>query len=115
MRACAAGRARLCARPVPPVIPAPSPSFLRRQEQARQAARALAPNLWRQPNATQAGRQDAKARTDAGARLDSCLRRNDGMGLWGWKVSGGGRSLPPTPHLTSPLKGGRDELGKEWG
>ena len=26
--------------------------------------------------------------------------------------SAGGRSLPPTPHLTSPLKGGRDELGR---
>ena len=24
----------------------------------------------------------------------------------------GGGSLRPTPHLTSPLKGGRDELGK---
>ena len=24
----------------------------------------------------------------------------------------GARSQPPTPHLTSPLKGGRDELGK---
>ena len=25
-----------------------------------------------------------------------------------------GRSVRRTPHLTSPLKGGRDELGKEW-
>ena len=31
----------------------------------------------------------------------------------------GGGSVPPTPHLTSPLEGGRDELGKgevgQWG
>ena len=27
----------------------------------------------------------------------------------------GARSVPPTPHLTSPLKGGRDELGKGGG
>ena len=33
-----------------------------------------------------------------------------------WERSGrkqaAARSQPPTPHLTSPLKGGRDELGK---
>ena len=25
--------------------------------------------------------------------------------------AGGGGSQPPTPHLTSPLEGGRDEMG----
>ena len=42
---------------------------------------------------------------------------------WGWRGrlgrerAAGGCSVPLTPHLTSPLKGGRDELGKEagWG
>ena len=31
-------------------------------------------------------------------------------------MSGGAGSVPPTPHLASPLKGGRDELGKgrDW-
>ena len=28
---------------------------------------------------------------------------------------GGGGSVPPTPHLTSPLRGERDELGKGGG
>ena len=65
----------------------------------------------------------------------SCLRRNDGgaVGMaegaaWvtegvGWRRRGwcgrlerdmtaGGRLLLLTPHLTSPLEGGRDELGK---
>ena len=28
---------------------------------------------------------------------------------------GGGRSVLPTPHLTYPLEGGRDELGKRAG
>ena len=31
---------------------------------------------------------------------------------WWRGTSGGAGSLPPTPHLASPLKGGRDELGK---
>ena len=39
----------------------------------------------------------------------SCLRRNDGI----FGSAAGGRSAPPTPHLTSPLKGGRDEFS--WG
>ena len=47
----------------------------------------------------------------------------DGMGCGGggcaaWVIgagtTGGSCSLPPTPHLTSPLEGGRDELGKGW-
>ena len=29
-------------------------------------------------------------------------------------AAGGVCSLPLTPHLTSPLVGGRDELGKGW-
>ena len=33
---------------------------------------------------------------------------------WGDRSAAGGRSVPPTPHLASPLEGGRDELGKEW-
>ncbi len=56
--------------------------------------------------------------------VGSCLRRNDGRGrgddggvdaLWrggGGGLAGGGGSRPRTPHLTSPLEGGRDELGK---
>ena len=28
--------------------------------------------------------------------------------------TGGGGSRRSTPHLTSPLEGGRDELGKGW-
>ena len=65
--------------------------------------------------------------------VGSCLRRNDGWGRrndgkggpgmmeWGWRGrlgrerAAGGCSVPLTPHLTSPLKGGRDELGKETG
>ena len=56
-------------------------------------------------------------------RLGSCLRRNDGKGRGmteeeaAWVVWGGSaivrRSRPRTPHLASPLEGGRDELGKE--
>ena len=48
----------------------------------------------------------------------SCLRRNDGMGrrndggAWAIEVcrAGGGGSRRSTPHLTSPLEGGRDEF-----
>ena len=53
--------------------------------------------------------------------VGSCLRRNDGKGrgygegaAWmdrGQTTDGAGSQLP-TPHLTSPLKGGRDELGE---
>ncbi len=58
---------------------------------------------------------------------DSCLRRNDGKGAGtteegagvavrtGWATrlhAWGGGSRRPTPHLTSPLEGGRDELGR---
>ena len=46
-----------------------------------------------------------------GGRAGSCLRRNDGGG--GRRKTAGGRSVPPTPHLASPLKGGRDEFS--WG
>ena len=35
-----------------------------------------------------------------------------GVGDWGVALVRG--SWRPTPHLTSPLKGGRDELGKGW-
>ena len=46
-----------------------------------------------------------------GEVLGSCLRRNDGGGgggvSVGWWLLG-----TPTPHLTSPLEGGRDELGR---
>ena len=35
-------------------------------------------------------------------------------GASGAGTTAGARSLPPTPHLTSLLKGGRDELGKGW-
>ena len=34
-----------------------------------------------------------------------------GCVLAAWRGVGAG-SLPPTPHLTSPLVGGRDELGR---
>ena len=36
---------------------------------------------------------------------------------WWCGMGGGAGSVPPTPHLASPLKGGRDELGKgrDWG
>ena len=75
-------------------------------------------------------RRDARA----AYRVGSCLRRNDGRGAGmteedaGMRrgrcgragrgaieagTTGGVRSLPRTPHLTSPLEGGRDELGKE--
>ena len=62
--------------------------------------------------------------------MGSCLRGGDGRGVGGvgaWvpacagmteggrRTAGGGGSGPLTPHLASPLKGGRDELGKEWG
>ena len=40
-------------------------------------------------------------------------------GIWQAQRSGcemgvGGGSVRPTPHLASPLEGGRDELGKGW-
>ena len=64
-------------------------------------------------------RQDARV----AYRVGSCLRRNDGKGVaWAMRGSGVGdrgaynrwRQLGiPTPHLTSPLRGGRDELGRE--
>ena len=109
--------------PPPPSFLRPIPSFLRRQEPGR-PPRPLPPALRR----SAAGRlrwceQPSRA-------LGSCLRRNDGggAGMTGqgsgnggtgeregrsgcWRAVGGG-SVPPTPHLTSPLKGGRDELGK---
>ena len=43
--------------------------------------------------------------------------RGDGRGA-AWAIgacrAGGGGSRCSTPHLTSPLEGGRDELGKGW-
>ena len=57
--------------------------------------------------------------------VGSCLRRNDGEGRGddgglgvgdrGVARFGGAGSWRSTPHLTSPLKGGRDELGKGVG
>ena len=46
-----------------------------------------------------------------------CAGGGDGRGgvAMGRGTAGGARSLPPTPHLTSPLEGGRDELGKGEG
>ena len=43
--------------------------------------------------------------------LPSFLRRQEwwGRGLGCWRAVGE-RALPPTPHLASPLKGGRDEF-----
>ena len=48
-----------------------------------------------------------------------CGRSGRGTGgvwcvVWviGRETTGGGGLWRPTPHLTSPLKGGRDELGK---
>ena len=41
-------------------------------------------------------------------RRRSCLRRNDEIA----RAALAPGSVPPTPHLASPLKGGRDELGK---
>ncbi len=55
----------------------------------------------------------------APSRRGSCLRRNDDGGAGaqerrsGRRRAVGARSQPPTPHLTSPLKGGRDEFS--WG
>ena len=59
---------------------------------------------------------------EGGGEGGSCLRRNDGKGrgdegerlarVIGACRAGGGGSLRPTPYLTSPLEGGRDELGK---
>ena len=94
-----------------------SPSFLRRQEPRRTTTLRPSPAR-RRSNVAWAARRNVAARSGAGARLASCLRRNDGEGAWGW--SGGRaarlvrRSRTPTPHLTSPLEGGRDELGKGW-
>ena len=41
----------------------------------------------------------------------------EGGAVWavGVLVAGGVRSLPLTPHLTSPLEGGRDEIGEGVG
>ena len=84
-----------------------------------------ASDIRRRSNLTWAGRRDGVACADSGGRLGSCLRRNDGKGRGmaekeaAWVVVGEGgsamvrRSRPRTPHLTSPLEGGRDELGKE--
>ena len=66
---------------------------------------------------------------NTGNRLGSYLRRNDGRGagyggvearVGGVEARVGDRGAheqwrqfgTPTPHLTSPLKGGRDELGR---
>ena len=45
----------------------------------------------------------------------SCAGRNGGEAI-GAQAGAGGRSVPPTPHLASPLKGGRDEFswGRAW-
>ena len=51
--------------------------------------------------------------TERGA--GSCLRGCDGEGRGGDRGSGEiwwAGSWPSTPHLTSPLEGGRDELGE---
>ena len=48
-------------------------------------------------------------------KVGSCLRRNDGGGAaWaiGVRRDWCGGSRRSTPHLTSPLEGGRDELGR---
>ena len=62
-------------------------------------------------------------RNDGDGGAGSCLRRNDGWGSAGMtegvigvsERAAGGCSVPLTPHLASPLKGGRDELGKRGG
>ena len=60
--------------------------------------------------------------TNRHCRVGSCLRRNDGEGCGNdergvaWVIGvcavGGDGSGLSTPHLTSPLEGGRDELGR---
>ena len=55
-------------------------------------------------------RDDERGRgDDAGAGGAGVTGREEGV-IGACTTSGGG-SWPPTPHLTSPLKGGRDELG----
>ena len=64
--------------------------------------------------------RDVGACRGHGRRVGSCLRRNDGGGR---RNEGGGvarticgvGSVRRTPHLTSPLEGGRDELGEGMG
>ena len=85
----------------------------------------------RRSNIAWAARRNVAARSGAGGRLASCLRRNDGGGARmterGAEMTERGvvraigaqrdwcaGSRRSTPHLTSPLEGGRDELGK-WG
>ena len=60
------------------VVPMPSPSFLRRQELTHAGVAQMALNVRRRREAAQAGRRGIVARTNAGVRLGSCLRRNDG-------------------------------------
>ena len=74
----------------PSVIPAPPPSFLRRQESRRAAWVRERRRCWTasrrserplgRPGGPSAG---WKRRADLGGRLDSCLRRNDGRGRTG--------------------------------
>ena len=40
------------------------------------------------------------------------MTEGEWRGRSGWWRAAGGRAGPPTPHLTSPLEGGRDELGE---
>ena len=109
--------ARSVAPPPTPLRPLPSflrpfPSFLRRQEPAR--ARPLRhPAVLKRRFGNPSG--CSRRTSNTGNRLGSCLRRNDGTGNGvgdrgaheQWRQFG-----TPTPHLTSPLKGGRDELGR---
>ena len=94
------------------------PSFLRRQEPAAHDEAPL--HLWRLPAALKRHLGGPSGYCGAYRRRrsrGSCLRRNDERG-WGVDERGANErrhgSRRPTPHLTSPLRGGRDELGKGW-
>ena len=117
------------------------PSFLRRQEFARSSALVRTtppPHAQRQMSHTSAWVPACAGMTERGAGMargsgwrggcgvgDGVRRGRLGRGAGGWGAAwavgvrgdGCAGSWRLTPHLTSPLEEGRDELGKEsvWG
>ena len=104
--------------PTPPVAPPPPviPALFRHSCAGRNRAQWNSASWLQTFGGAEAAWRAVGAHTSASDRPHSCLRRNDGRsrnnGEGGARHDQCARSVPPTPHLTSPLKGGRDELGK---